>query len=373
MVYKKKSRRSYGSGTITQNTSINRYQVRWTDATGRRCTNSTFPLTRDGYKAAQAFLTEVLTSKNTGITCPYKYTAGQLIIDYLRIKATTLKPQSFRNYKIAAKHYATIQNVPLQRLTSAHVQNIYNTLIQQGTKPATIQRFHALIHGAVQYALRQRLIAFDPLLAIELPGNRKTRKKEIFSTRDYGKMFYYIDHRRWWKPYNYRLFFRLLAQTGARAGEICALKFEDINWATREIHIQRTVQGSGTSAPKTEAGDRKVPILYAKTYDMLVKERAARPDDTWIFESRGKQHIHYTTAKRTFNIIRKAAGISKGKTMHTFRHSWATIAVGKSIPIIEISRILGHHKTSITLDVYGHAIAGYNQTLIEMFQRKNKD
>lgn len=110
MVYKKKSRRQYGSGTITQNTSINRYQVRWTDSTGRRCTNSTFPLTRDGYKAAQAFLNEVLTSKNTGITCPYNYTTGQLIIDFLKLKAGSVKPQSFRNYKIAAKHYATIQN-----------------------------------------------------------------------------------------------------------------------------------------------------------------------------------------------------------------------------------------------------------------------
>lgn len=369
---RKSTRREYGTGTIIRNESIQRYTVRWTDNAGQRHSNSTFPLTVEGRKTAQAFMKEVNAQLAAGIVAASRYTVGKLIVDYLEVKKIKIKRQSLRNYCNAAKYFKTIEHIQLQKLKSSDVQSVYSLMLGKGLKSTTIWRTHAVIQGAIKYALRQRLLAYDPLLAVEVPGGRKNRRTETFSRRDFGRMFLHIDRRTWWKPYNYPLLFRLLAQTGARVGEIAALKWIDIDWKKREIHIQRTVDGSDVTSPKSESGNRKVPIIFDKTYEMLRNEHESRPQDCWVFQSRGGLHIHYTTIRRVFSGIREAAGISKTKCMHTYRHTWATVALAKGIPAMEVSRILGHHRTSMTIDIYGHAIEGYNQVLIEMFKPNKK-
>ena len=73
---------------------------------------------------------------------------------------------------------------------------------------------------------------------------------------------------------------------------------------------------------------------------------------------------------REWRTVTRATGINK--TMHCFRHTWATVQLQRGFPLTEISRILGHSSPRITLEVYSHAIPSYNEQMIKQYQRMMK-
>jgi len=93
-----------------------------------------------------------------------------------------------------------------------------------------------------------------------------------------------------------------------------------------------------------------------------------------IFCTASGKPMSYQNLIRIWNHICEISGVQK--TMHTFRHTFATVALSKGIPILEVSRCLGHADASTTLDMYGHAIPSYNEKLLDQFSpgwRKKKD
>ena len=58
------------------------------------------------------------------------------------------------------------------------------------------------------------------------------------------------------------------------------------------------------------------------------------------------------------------------KHIHVFRHTFATYALAKGIPALEVARILGHSTATTTLSMYGHSMPGYNQRLIKEIKEK---
>ncbi len=88
----------------------------------------------------------------------------------------------------------------------------------------------------------------------------------------------------------------------------------------------------------------------------------------FVFATRTGNPLDYQRIYQTWLRIQKLSGVKK--TIHTFRHTFATVGLAKGIPITEMSRILGHADVATTLNMYSHAIPDYNQKIIEMFNKK---
>ena len=146
--------------------------------------------------------------------------------------------------------------------------------------------------------------------------------------------------------------------SGLRLGEICGLKWGDIDFQKQVIRVSRTVQrvsnGNGstymlTGTPKSESSDREVPIP-SFLYSILEKKRA----DDCLYITTGSTTF---TQPRTYqNIVKRYyrdCSISQHH-FHTLRHTFASRAIELGFDPKSLSEILGHSSVRVTLDLYVH-------------------
>lgn len=378
MVYKRKSRRQYGLGTVSVNKSINRYTVVWTDGNGQKHSKSTFPLTPMGRQLAEDYLRQVNQNKADGVHVGKSAPLRTWINEKLELDVTTVRPSTIDNKKKALQmvqnHSPELLNIPINEITSTMVQRLYNTLTAVGYKPATIKRVHVLLYGSFKRAYRARALSYNIMDDVQSPAIQD-RDVEVFTWREIGKVFLYLHRQQRWAnrmTRDYVLLYRILHGTGMRIGELLALQWQDIDLDKREIHVHQTISRSNTQVlpPKTAAGNRLIPILSNKTLEMLKAAREKITDGKqWVFSTEIGNRVPYAMIVRHWITLRRAIGIGE-KSLHCWRHTWATNMLMRGFPITEVSRILGHASPKITFEVYSHSIPNYNQKMIQLYNRR---
>lgn len=150
----------------------------------------------------------------------------------------------------------------------------------------------------------------------------------------------------------------LCLSTGLRLGEICALKWEDIDFSTGILRVDRTVQriaveGQDTrtrlleGTPKTASSCREIP-LSGDTMSLLKKFRT---DTTYVLN--GASPLDPRTYQNRLKGYLKQAGVAV-KNFHVLRHTFATNCIEAGVDAKSLSEILGHSDVRITLNRYVH-------------------
>ena len=146
--------------------------------------------------------------------------------------------------------------------------------------------------------------------------------------------------------------------TGLRRGEICGLKWQDINFEENKLQVKRSVsvkKGGGVSIgeTKTETGVRciQMPPSVAE----LLKSKKQTAITEWVFPHflHPEQPISPASAYRKLKIILKHAGLPLIR-FHDLRHTFATHATHGGVDPKTLAGILGHTNASFTLDTYTH-------------------
>lgn len=164
--------------------------------------------------------------------------------------------------------------------------------------------------------------------------------------------------------------------TGLRIGELCALKWEDIDIDERIISIKRTMQrvqveGKETkteiiiTTPKTNASIRQIPIpRILNDYIQTFKSE----NNQFVLTNLKGNYIEPRVMQYRFEKYIKSAGISKAN-FHALRHTFATRCIEAGVDVKVLSEILGHSSVNITLDRYVHNSIDYKK---ENIDRLNK-
>ena len=169
----------------------------------------------------------------------------------------------------------------------------------------------------------------------------------------------------------YETYFKLVLATGLRRGEACGLKWSDINWHKRTIHVQRGVvklshQESITKDPKTTSGDR---IVYlSMEMSQLLKawrkecewDRQQTADETvseddYLFRQPNGKPMNPSTFTFRFKKILKQNGLPSELNLHSLRHTNASLLIAQGVDVRTVASLLGHAQASTTLDIYAHA------------------
>ena len=169
----------------------------------------------------------------------------------------------------------------------------------------------------------------------------------------------------------YETYFKLVLATGLRRGEACGLKWSDINWRKRTIHVQRGVvklshQESITKDPKTSSGDRMVYL--SKEMCQLLKawhkecewdrQQTANEtvsEDDYLFRQPNGKPMNPCTFTYRFKLILKANNLPLDLSVHSLRHTNASLLIAQGVDVRTVASLLGHAQASTTLDIYAHA------------------
>ena len=330
---------------------------------------------KQGEREANAFKRKIRREKESGeLYSPATMSLGEWIIYYMtNFQKPKVREQTFERMKYTARKLEPIYQYPLDQVTSEQIQELYN-FYSPTLASATIYKIHKLLAGAFKKALQVRKIRHNPMDAVE-PVKVQSKKVAVFSFAELLRLFRVMKKNPAW--HRYYIFFYMALVSGCRVGELLALQIEDIDFDKREMHICRTKigrTGQKFNAPKTRAGDRYIPIVFD---NMLNRLKALRVDGNitrisgLLFQSKEGTALNYNNLRREWVKICQAAGVDN-KTIHTFRHTFATAALARGVPILEVARILGHADATTTLNMYGHAIPGYNKHLIEKYQNRTK-
>lgn len=283
----------------------------------------------------------------------------------------TVKASTYSNYKNSLRYVRPhLGKKMLRQITTADIQRMYNSVKLNGRiKPntgnklplsdSTIRDIHMVLHQCMDSAVKNCMISKNPTDGTAIP-KRNYKQKQILDDAQLDRFTDVIKNYPEWYD-----FFYTEITTGLRRGEICGLKWSDLDFETGVIKISRsiTIETGGkvvVGKPKTETGKRKI-LLPPSTLHSLKKRRETIFGE-WIFPNpiKPENPVSPNVAYRKLKEILKKANLPDIR-FHDLRHTFATHAIANGVDAKTLSNILGHTNASFTLDTYTHITTDMQQ------------
>lgn len=210
------------------------------------------------------------------------------------------------------------------------------------------------------YSVRKRYIDYNPVRDIEKPKGQSLHEDEkdisIITPDEIHALLNAVP------DLKHNTIFMVAVTTGLRQGEILGLKWDDIDWISCQMHVNRTYNHFRFYEPKTKTSRRKVDIP-PQTIQQLKKWNIACPPnelDLVFPNESGKPMSALNMYNRKFLPALKKAKIKKIR-FHDLRHTYASIQIELGTNPKYIQHQLGHASIKITMDTYGHLMKDVNQ------------
>lgn len=255
----------------------------------------------------------------------------------------------YRNiYDIYVK--PVIGNIRLNEISQDQINSVLSHDIEKSN--SILRSISCVTNQIMKYAAVHYDVSYH---AAVCDGTKKTRKPvEVLSKSEQAKLIHYL--------YSFSDICKtgiiICLSTGLRLGEICSLKWEDIDFENRILYVNRTVQRISVqdqkaktalieSEPKSCFSKREIPI----TDDLIRLLQPYRKDNGYVLY--GNKPMEPRTYQNKFIKYLEAAGIEK-TNFHILRHTFATNCIDSGTDIKSLSEILGHSDVRTTLNRYVH-------------------
>lgn len=292
------------------------------------------------------------------------------------------KASKFRNIKGSTKlkYENTIEKHILPCLGKCKMSSMNSILLNEyisqklesgrldkkgGLSPTSVKSIMAIVFSTIDFAIEEKLCKPIVLSNCKISAEKKSitvldqdeqkrLEANLLINTDKTKLGIFISLR-----------------TGLRIGEVCALKWSDIDFKNMIIHLRATVSrvknndGKGTKLiiekPKTKASIRDIPIP-SDLFKVLVvmKKQSASP----FVVSTNNKFVPPRTFEYRYHKILKSSNVAS-INFHALRHTFATRCIEKGVDVKSLSEILGHSNVSITLNTYVHSSMEYKRLQIE--------
>lgn len=310
---------------------------------------------------------------------------NNIVEEWLEYKQHFIKESTYNKYfnsyiNYIQKHFShyyldQVKNELVQKyILTLSKQKNYRT--EENLSVSTLRIVTYIIRSTLNYASKQNYIPFYPL-DIELPTSQK-KTIQILSKEEQHLLEESIKI----KNDCYSLAIIIVLYTGVRIGELCALKWEDIDFRTKVIHIYKNIQRVqnkqqnlsfktylSITEPKTKSGVRNIPIttsLYTilKNYYTYYNEK----QNDYIFRDQANNPIDPRKIQSHFTNIIKQLNITS-ITFHALRHTFATRCIELGMDIKTLSEILGHSHVSTTMSIYVHSTDIHKREQMELLSK----
>lgn len=231
--------------------------------------------------------------------------------------------------------------------------------------PKTIVDHHRLISKILATAVKWGLIEKNVAKRAD-PPKIPYREISYLNEEQVCEMISLLDD----EPIQYRTMITLLVYTGIRRGELCGLEWKDIDFENQVMRVSRSSQYVGdkniiTKEPKTKSGIRKFTLSITacemlKQYKLWQLEQRLKAGDRWeecdrLFTTWNGTPIFPDTVTDWFAKFIKRTDLPY-VTLHSLRHTNATLMIAEGTDVCTVSKRLGHANTATTLNIYAHAL-----------------
>lgn len=297
-------------------------------------------------------------------------TLSQFCERYLEIKKNVLAERTYKQYVVIINNLICkyMGSLKLNEVKIYHVQNLVNILSRSGVKPATIKRKLAVLQSVMKLAENLDLIESSPIKLNKLTMPKITRPKtEIFTNNETSEMLERLEK----EPLQFRLAVQLAIITGARRGEITALKYSDFDFDNCTVTISRSAYKTAGEPVKTKAPKDNESRTIAITSEILHLVRMTkiinRADlNDWIFTDECNNLLNpQRLSTRFFSFLRKNG--FKHKKFHALRHTSATLLLSGGVNIKQVQERLGHGNIKTT-QIYIHCIPEADRTATDILR-----
>jgi integrase len=284
-----------------------------------------------------------------------------------------------------------LDKLKLKDITRKQYQEALNSLKEKNLSQSAIVGSYTTGRMIFKKAVEFELIKKDPTRYASIPKSAKVNdefeeEEETIKYLEKSELSYFLQTAKdkgLGKDY---LIFLLLAYTGMRVGELCALKWKDVDLAEGSVNITKTYFNPTCNAkkykltpPKTKASKRKISIEEivieelkkhkAKQNIILMKNRASYHDKGFIFAKETNDlgyPEHINTIGRHMRSLLKKAGLNTSLTPHSLRHTHTSLLAEAGVSLPEIMERLGHRDAKTTTWIYTHT----TQTMKKEASRK---
>lgn len=299
---------------------------------------------------------------------------AELVAAYLVKVENESRPENstMATYRRMERHIAgELGGVPIDGLTEDMVVRWLGNMNAQFA-PETVIKSLRLLNASLEWAVDMGRIPTNPARKCRKP-KQKRPEPNYLDMEQRARLMATLDEAPAAEPY--ALGVRIALMTGMREGEICALRWRDVDMNAGVIHVRHSI-GRGDSTyektPKNGGSRRNIPMPESLVKAMrsrrasVIEERIAAGasgrdiDDLFVLGRPDGAYMNPQYLSRTWRR-RYAAGLglvgSQGRrpVFHDLRHTFATVAIAAGVDVKTVSSILGHANAAMTLNIYADA------------------
>lgn len=270
-------------------------------------------------------------------------------------KMAFVKRSTFSIYSLRLRRQLIPAFGPQTCISESEVQSFVNERLQEGMSPKTIKDILMVLRMILRFA--QKHYGWDnPPLEIHFPTRRTKQEPQVMPLEQQRKLIRYLYN----KPTAYNLGIALCLSTGMRIGEICALRWEDIDLKAEIVYIKKTLQRIYhpvgfteviEDTPKSPHSFRYIPL--SSELLRLLTPLKRRADGRHYFLTGTHRPTEPGVYRNYFKRLLKQLDIPDIH-FHGLRHSFATRCIESNCDYKTVSELLGHSNVNITLNLYVH-------------------
>lgn len=315
--------------------------------------------------------------------------------DYMEKWLNSVRPSiataTYQSYSIMMKArvipYFTASHILLSELTPQHIEDFYQTILNNGYTTNTVIHYHAIIHKALQSAVKKDILVKNPADKVDRP-KKKVFHGSFYSEEEMLTLFDAISG----DPLE--LCVKIAAYYGLRRSEVLGLRWDTIDFEKKTISIahkliEANVDGKfvpvGEDVLKTKSSSRTLPLIPV-VEEMLLAEKNKQAKNRRLFTSSYcRDYLGYVCVDESGKILRpnyvtehfgwviRKYGLRKIR-FHDAHHTCASLLLSNGVPMKQIQIWMGHSTFSTTADIYAHLdFSAQEQSaaaMSAMFQRK---
>lgn len=282
----------------------------------------------------------------------------QIAKEWLEQRKVTIKESTYAKYLYTINRHLLpyFESLTITELKEYNY-NEFVTELMRDLQAKTVKDIVCILKSMLTYANEEYNcnIKVKKIISPKIQNENIT----VMSNREKGKLESYCRKANTLKSIG----IIICLNTGLRIGEICSLKWRNINMDKRLIFVETTLQRIYDEEthktkividkPKTQNSIRAIPISN-KLYEILLPLKRKYKDNDFFLTGNSNKYVEPRNYQYEFKKILKKCRIKSYK-FHTLRHKFSCDCIEVGMDIKSLSEILGHSTTQITLDKYVHS------------------